>query len=279
MSWSAARRLIESGKVTVDGKRTLDATEAVKAGAAIAVSMRAPKPQKELPISDDVVIYVDAQVLVARKPSGVSTVPFDERETGALSELLPSLLKRRGAKTGAPLGIVHRLDKETSGVVVFARTLAAKRHLKQQFRFHTTHRRYVAVAHGDVQPGTFRTRLVKDRGDGRRGSTENPKLGREAVTHVRVLERLRGATLVECRLETGRTHQIRIHLAEAGHPIVGERVYDRAHRGSRISAPRLLLHAAELGFEHPATGEPMRFEEPLPSDMERALVELRRQVP
>jgi 23S rRNA pseudouridine1911/1915/1917 synthase len=237
--------------------------------------MSAPKPRAESPIANDDLVYLDGQVVVVRKPAGISTVPFDERETGTLSELVQALLKRRGGP-GAELGVVHRIDKETSGLVLFARTLAAKRTLKQQFRFHSVERRYVALAHGAVRAATHRSRLVQDRGDGRRGSTENPELGRDSVTHVRPLEALAGATLIECRLETGRTHQIRIHLSEAGHPLLGERVYGRDFRGARIEAPRLMLHAFELGFEHPSTGKPMHFEEPMPGDMERVVQGLRR---
>jgi 23S rRNA pseudouridine1911/1915/1917 synthase len=275
MSWGAARRLIESGKVSVNGRRELDPTALVSEGAAIGVSMSAPKPRAESPIAPDDLVYLDGQVVVVRKPAGISTVPYDERETGTLSELVHALLKRRGGPA-SELGVVHRIDKETSGLVLFARTLAAKRALKQQFRFHSVERRYVALAHGSVRAATHRSRLVKDRGDGRRGSTENPELGRDSVTHVKPLEALAGATLIECRLETGRTHQIRIHLSESGHPLVGERVYGRHYRGERIEAPRLMLHAFELGFEHPSTGKPMHFEEPMPDDMERVVQSLRR---
>jgi 23S rRNA pseudouridine1911/1915/1917 synthase len=276
MSWGAARKLIESGKVSVDGRRQLDPTAAVREGASVTVTMAAPKPRAESPVAGDDIVYVDSHVVVVKKPAGISTVPFDERETGTLSELVHALLKRRGGPV-AELSIVHRIDKETSGLVLFARTLAAKRALKQQFRFHSVERRYVALAHGAVRAATHRSRLVKDRGDGRRGSTDNPVLGRDSVTHVKPLEALTGATMIECRLETGRTHQIRIHLAESGHPLVGERVYDRNYRGERIEAPRLMLHAFELGFEHPTTGKPMHFEEPLPDDMESVVRRLRRQ--
>jgi len=159
---------------------------------------------------------------------------------------------------------------------VFARTVAAKVALKNQFRFHSVGRRYVAIAHGDVTGGVIRSRLVQDRGDGRRGSTENEELGREAVTHVKWLETLRGASLLECRLETGRTHQIRIHLSERGHPLVGERVYSKNYRGELIPAPRLMLHARELSFDHPTTAERLSFETAMPEDMQSVLATLRR---
>jgi 23S rRNA pseudouridine1911/1915/1917 synthase len=273
-SWNAVRRLVETGKVSVNGELVRDPSEPVSRGASIAVQMRARRPRAQAALPAGALVHLDAHVVVVRKPAGLSTVPYDERETGTLVELLRAELRgKSGPET--PPGVVHRLDKETSGLVVFTRTLAAKRALKQQFRFHSVDRRYVALAHGAVSSGTLRSRLVKDRGDGRRGSTENPVLGRDAVTHVRVRERLRGATLVECKLETGRTHQIRIHLSEAGHPLLGERVYGRAYAGERIDAPRLMLHAFELGFEHPATGKRLHFEEPLPDDMLNVIERLR----
>lgn len=272
-SWNAVRALIESGKVSVYGEVVREASHLVRAGAEVRVTMRAPRA-KGPALPADLIAHVDAQVVVARKPAGISSVPFDESETGTLVELVEAALRRKGGPH-APLGVVHRIDKETSGLVVFARTLTAKRALKQQFRVHSVRRGYWALGHGAVPPGRLASRLVKDRGDGRRGSTENPVLGREAVTHVRVLERLRGATLVECRLETGRTHQIRIHLSESGHPLLGERVYSKDFRGTLISAPRLMLHAFELGFEHPSTGAPLHFEQPMPADMRDVLASLR----
>lgn len=163
--------------------------------------------------------------------------------------------------------------------MVFARTRPAEHHLSQQFRRHTTHRVYLAIAQGRVKAQTIVSNLVRDRGDGRRGSTTQPNLGKRAVTHVKPVEQLGDYTLVECRLETGRTHQIRIHLAEAGHPLCGEKVY-RQPPGSealpdRSGAPRIALHAAELGFEHPTTGDQMRFKMPLPPDLASFLARLR----
>jgi 23S rRNA pseudouridine1911/1915/1917 synthase len=242
----------------------------------LAVSMRARRPTTREVLPKTAFVHVDSQVAVVRKPAGVSTVPFDDTETDTLVDRVHQALKSMSRSSAAPPGIVHRLDKETSGLIVFARTLAAKRALKQQFRVHSVHRRYVAVAHGHVSAQTVRSRLVRDRGDSRRGSTENPTLGREAVTHVGVLEHLDGATLVECRLETGRTHQIRIHLAELGHPLLGETLYMKGYTLPIIDAPRLMLHARELGFSHPSSGEPLRFEEPLPDDMRLVLESLRR---
>jgi 23S rRNA pseudouridine1911/1915/1917 synthase len=223
-------------------------------------------------------VYVDSHIVVVRKPAGISTVrhPSESDPSAPLDEVVRTLL-RKGPQKGSvtPLGVVQRLDRETTGLIVFTRTVSARDAMRRQFRSHSVHRRYVALAHGAVTARTFTSRLVEDRGDGFRGSTTNPKLGREAVTHVRVLEILEGATLAECALETGRTHQIRIHLSEAGHPLVGERVYVREFRKPLIEAPRLMLHAAELGFLHPHNGREMRFSEPMPRDMTEVVERLR----
>lgn len=275
-SWNGVRRLIETGKVSIDGEVTHDPVRTVRRGSIIAISMRARRPSAGETLPKQAFVYVDSQVAVVKKPAGVSTVPYDETETDTLVDRVHKALKAMNRGNAAPPGIVHRLDKETSGLILFARTLAAKRTLKQQFRVHSVHRRYVAIAHGEVIAQSVSSRLVRDRGDGRRGSTDNPTLGRDAVTHVGVLERLDGATLVECRLETGRTHQIRIHLAELGHPLLGETLYMRGYAGPILDAPRLMLHARELGFSHPATGAPLSFEEPMPDDMRLVLESLRR---
>jgi 23S rRNA pseudouridine1911/1915/1917 synthase len=179
------------------------------------------------------------------------------------------------------LRIVQRLDKETSGLVVFARSVLAERNLGRQFRAHTVTRRYLAVVSGIVLRQRIESRLVRDRGDGRRGSTAVPALGKEAITHVEPVERLGGYTLLACRLETGRTHQIRIHLAELGHPVCSDKVYCLRTNGTAVvdnsGAPRLALHAAALGFLHPVTNEPMRWEMPLPSDLKDFVDRLRKQ--
>ena len=275
-SWGDVRRLIETGKVYVAGERVTDLARFARRGDEISIRMRAPRVTLTTLLPHDAIVHLDAQLVVVRKPAGISTVRFDETETGeTLDEIVRATIKRRTGRAEPPLGVVHRLDKDTSGLMLFARTLDAKRKLKQAFRVHAVRRRYHAIAHGRVSARTITSRLVQDRGDGRRGSTDNPELGREAITHVRPLESLEGATLIECRLETGRTHQIRIHLAELGHPIVGERVY-APRKFVGIPAPRQMLHALELGFEHPADGRSLDFSEPVPEDMLRVIEQLRR---
>jgi 23S rRNA pseudouridine1911/1915/1917 synthase len=230
------------------------------------------------------------------KPSGLSTVrhPLERNWTQRRKALTPTLedlvplqiARRMGRVRKGPqprLRVVQRLDKETSGLLVFARTVAAERGLGKQFHAHTVTRRYLALVPGFMPPQRILSRLVRDRGDGRRGSTSTPDAGQEAITHVDVVERLPGYTLLACRLETGRTHQIRIHLAELGHPICGDKVYGRKPDGSLYMdtsrAPRLALHAAELGFTHPVTGAPMHWSKSLPADLQAFLDRLRQPEP
>lgn len=283
--WSRARDLVRTGRVEVDGARVLEDASRPPPGAAVVIR---PEARKLTPgvLDDDRVVHVDADVIVVRKPAATLTVPWDEKDKDTLVDQVRAWLARRergrrrrkgkGRVRDPMVGVVQRLDKDTTGVLVFARNLKAKRALQDQLREHTVHRRYVAIVHGDLErPERFETELIRDRGDGLRGSwgvfrrpTERrpPRDAKRAVTHVRPREALRGATLVECRLETGRQHQIRIHLAEAGHPLVGEAVYVREHQGPVIDAPRIMLHAAELGFVHPGSGEDVRFRERIPED-------------
>src|SRR5580698_6581567 len=218
-SWGKARGWIEAGKVRVGGALVTDTTARVVAGAEIAVDESARKPRPE-ELGDGDVVYSDAQVIVVAKPPGLSTIPYDDTETDTLDARVRAWLERkrlvpRGQRP--TLGIVHRLDKETSGLVVFTRTWLAKQALTSQFRQHTVHRRYLAIAHGDVPGRTLRSFFIENRGDGLRGSKRGRPAGskpladgREAITHVTRVEALAGSTLVACRLETGRTHQIRI---------------------------------------------------------------------
>jgi 23S rRNA pseudouridine1911/1915/1917 synthase len=239
-----------------------------------------------------VVRYADAHVVVVDKPAGLTTMRHPGEAAGfgrrarrylppTLADLLPGLLARGQPGRQARVRAVHRLDKDTSGLVVFARTVGAERHLGRQFRAHTVKRRYLAVVRGRAQAGRIESAFVEDRGDGRRGSTTEAGAGKRAVTHVTIVERLGTYTLVECRLETGRTHQVRIHLGERGTPLCGERVYDRPVHGAPLpddsQAPRLALHAAHLGFVHPATGRWMEWKSPLPEDLARLVARLRKQ--
>ena len=309
LSWGRARDLVRRGKVSIDGRTITEPVRYVHIGQVVAIDLAARNTRTiatDLP--DGAIVHVDPHIVVVDKPAGISTVPYDPEGMGAsiakrashgedvtLDERVRAALARRDKRAGgrgnAPptLGVVHRLDKETSGLLVFTRTWAAKKSLMDEFRAHTVHRRYLALVHGAAQAGTIKTHFIEDRGDGLRGSIEHRSgrkkaIGSErsqvAITHFEVVERLENAavgkcTLIACRLETGRTHQIRIHLSEGGHPVVGERVYIRGFRGTVVPAPRLMLHAAELGFVHPATSEDMRWTSELPADMAEVLLSLR----
>ena len=309
--WSRVQKLVRSRHVMIHGNVCTDEARRLKDGEVVKVleAAAAPPPKP----ADVRIVYIDDDVVVVDKPSGITTTRHHEEASWparrkqlqpTLDEMLPGIISRAlaGRKTRQPRGSqasdrladskkptrsgpvypVHRIDRETSGLVVFARTVPSGRILAEQFRLHTTQRRYLAVAVGRVGEGTIISNLVRDRGDGRRGSGDSgdPGEGKRAVTHVTPVEHFGDAyTLVECRLETGRTHQIRIHLAESGHPLCGERVYS-APRGAKVvdrsAAARVALHAAELGFVHPKTGDELHFESRLPPDMMKLIAQLRK---
>lgn len=261
-TWSAARDLVRSGRAFVAGEQITDPAQRVSPGV-VTVDLEAPRIRRGV-LPEDALVHVDRQVVVVAKPAGLLTVPYDANDRDTLVDQLRAALRRRdkaraGKRYDPEVGVVHRLDKGTSGLLVFTRTVAAKRHLGQQFRAHTVQRTYLALVHGVPSRATHDTILVANRGDGLRGTFgrfrpgkgKPPPDARRAITHVDAVLPLKGVSLVAVRLETGRQHQIRIHLAEAGHPLVGENVYIRDYQGPRVEAARPLLHAAELGFVHP----------------------------
>ncbi|MEO8875941.1 MAG: RluA family pseudouridine synthase, partial [Polyangiaceae bacterium] len=221
MTWGKARGVIETGKIKVDGETVTDTRRPVIAGAEIELAMNAPRPNRAR-LDADRIVYLDPHVVIVSKPSGISTVPYDESETDTLDERVRRALeaKEKMRNLGrTQLGVVHRLDKETSGLLVFTRSWAAKQALSAQFRAHTVHRRYLAIVHGEARAQTIKTHITANRGDGIRGSIERQKKpvpkeqAQVAITHVEVVDRFDGATLIACRLETGRTHQIRVHMS------------------------------------------------------------------
>ncbi len=290
-SWSDVKALIENRRVKIGDTVCADAARRVREGEIIELLIR-PASASRNAVADTLVIrHLDDHVVVVEKPTGISSVrhPAELEWSERRRELDPTLYdlahaaiaKRlnRSLKTLPPLRIVHRLDKETSGLLVFARTVLAERVLGMQFRKHTIVRRYLAIVPGTLMPRTIRSYLTRDRGDGRRGSTRSAdSTGKEAITHIEVQTRLPKHTILSCRLETGRTHQIRIHLSEAGHPVCGEKVYIKNMNGTTVlnpdGAPRLALHATELGFVHPVSEVVMHWEMPLPADLLRFVAKL-----
>jgi 23S rRNA pseudouridine1911/1915/1917 synthase len=290
---AAVTKLLHERKVRVAGAPCSNPGWKLRAGQRVEVqlpsSAAAPAVKKQRGPSP-IIRHLDDDLIVVDKPAGLTTMRHAEEaaEFGGrarkflpqtLQDLLPGLIAARTGGKPGQVRAVHRLDKETSGLVVFARTVPAERGLGAQFAQHTVVRRYLALVPGSFKAQTVRTFLVRDRGDGRRGSSAVPGVGKEAVTHFEVVEHLPGYTLLSCRLETGRTHQIRIHLAERGHPVCGEQVYNRPVNGEPApdpsGTPRLFLHATELGFVHPITNEALHWEMPLPADLRGCLDRLR----
>jgi 23S rRNA pseudouridine1911/1915/1917 synthase len=248
--------------VALDGAPASDPAVRVAPGQTIEVREKAPAPRCSDP---SCILYEDRHLVVVEKPAGVSSVPYERGERATLMEAVRGEWKRRGLPQAARvLHVVHRLDKDSSGLLVYARTRASERALQMQFRRREVSRVYLCLVHGSLESGKIESRLVRDRGDGLRGSASRGRQdGKLAVSHVRILKRFPLASLCEVRLETGRTHQIRIHLAESGHPLVGERVYVRDFRaagGLLLASPRLMLHAATLAFDHPAEKRRVSFE-------------------
>lgn len=290
-SWGEVKKLIAARRVKVGDAVASDEARRLKENEVV-VLLPHPKPLPRAAHPERLVIrHLDEHVVVVEKPAGVNTVRHPKEwewsdERRRLDPTLQDLTQWAvGGRLNRPahglpfLRVVHRLDKETSGLICFARSALAERELGSQFRFHTVVRRYLTVVPGVFTPRTIRSSLVPDRGDGRRGSTPLPGAGKQAVTHVTVEERLPGYTLLSCRLETGRTHQIRIHLSESGHPVCGDKVYVKRSDGTvfddRSGAPRLALHATELGFTHPANGASLHWEMPFPADLRKFVDGLR----
>jgi len=277
LSYSRAKHAVESGQVTVDGEVVQEAGALVAPAARVALD--AGRPRLRRPERRTVeLVHADEDVAVVVKPAGLLTQPTPEREQDTLLSRVSLALARRAGERPF-VAVVQRLDRDTSGLVVFATSRRGQVSLQAQLLARSLGRVYEAVVEGEMagEAGTFDQDLVGDGTHRRRWIAHPGEAGRPAVTHWRVIKRYGGATLVRVTLETGRTHQIRIHFAAAGHPIVGERVYRRRARAeAEIEFPRLALHAAELAFEHPSGGRPMRFEAPRPADLAALLEKLRR---
>jgi 23S rRNA pseudouridine1911/1915/1917 synthase len=282
ISRSELQRWITAGRVTVEGAAR-QADGRVREGERIAVEPMAPATTEALP-DDGVrfdVLYVDDDVVVVDKPAGLVVHPARGHASGTLvNGLLARGFFRAQDDDNARPGIVHRLDRGTTGVMVVARTPQAREALKAQFQAHTIERAYVAIVVGEATGAHYDTWHGRHPRDRLRFTT-HVRSGKRAITHVRVIEWLKGATLVECTLETGRTHQIRVHLSEHGHPVLGDPLYGKPPRDPLLKevAGRLghqALHARVLGFVHPRTGKVVRFDVPPPADFARALRELKR---
>jgi 23S rRNA pseudouridine1911/1915/1917 synthase len=274
LSRRAARDAVRAGRVDVGGATRDEPGLDVPEDAAL--THHADRPARRRVRTRLSVLHEDGDVLVVEKPAGLLAVPTAEREKDTLLSRVSLYLQHRYRRRPY-VGVVHRLDKETSGALVFARSREALRFLQRLFRGHEIEREYLAIVEGTPpSSGTFEGALSGD-GTSRRRSLARPgERGMRAVTRYRVEERLPGACLVSVRLETGRTHQIRIHFSASGYPVLGDRVY-RSPDGPPppVEAPRQMLHARRLGFPHPGGAGFVRVESPLPEDFERTLAALR----
>jgi 23S rRNA pseudouridine1911/1915/1917 synthase len=267
LSRRKARVLIDLGGVFVDRGRVKVAGRPVRAGQAIEANLggaldraagtgAAAREREAAELPPYRLVHEDEHLLIVDKPAGLVTAPTPESDRGNLLDLL----LRRGA---GPVSLVHRIDLPTSGLLVFARTAAANKTLGQLFAAHDVDREYLAVVAGEPPPAVT--------------TIDRPIRGQRAVTHLVGRERVAGgaATIVTVRLETGRSHQIRIHLADLGHPVLGDDTHGADVRRFEPRPPRLALHAGVLGFRHPADGRPVRWESPPPPELAAWIEQLR----
>lgn len=269
------QKLIDAGHVLVDG-RVAPASHKVRPGQKVLVAIPPPEPTATLPEAIPLdVLYEDDDVIVINKPQGMVVHPAAGNRAGTLVNALLAHCRGLSAIGGKERpGIVHRLDKDTSGVLVVAKNDDAHVSLQKQIQAREARREYLAIVHGRVREERGRINAPIGRHPVDRKRMAVIAGGRPAVTDYEVLERFPGYTLVRAILQTGRTHQIRVHMAHLGHPVVGDPVY-----GARRSPWNLkgqCLHAQRLAFRHPRTGAWMSFTAPLPPDMEKVLADLRR---
>ena len=281
LSRERLKALISAGAVTLDGVQRRDPALKVRGGEACAVAVPAPRPThtqaQDIPL---VILFEDAHLLIVDKPAGLVVHPAAGNLDGTLVNALLHHCAGRLSGIGgvARPGIVHRIDKDTSGLLVVAKTDPAHEGLSRQFARHSVERRYSAVVNGVPAPpaGRIEGALARSAANRQKMAIVADGRGKHAVTHYRTLAALTGAAHVECRLETGRTHQVRVHMASIGHPLLGDPAYGgkaTRHRNllDELGFHRQALHARTLGFLHPVSQEKLCFESPLPPDIQQLI--------
>jgi len=285
LSRERIKTLISSGEVHSAGVAVRDPSSKARTGTAYDLTI--PEPRESTTEAQDIpleIVYEDDHLLVVDKPAGLVVHPAAGNFDGTLVNAL--LYHCRGRLSGiggvARPGIVHRIDKDTSGLLVVAKTDRAHEGLAKQFAAHSIERRYLAIANGVPNPtnGTVDASLARSPLNRKKVAIVEPDRGKRAVTHYRLLEPLRDAALIECQLETGRTHQVRVHMASIGHALLGDPVYGRTRPTHRellkdLGFHRQALHAAVIGFVHPVDRKNCRFESKIPEDMQRLFSILR----
>jgi 23S rRNA pseudouridine1911/1915/1917 synthase len=288
LSRSQAKRLIEEGDVLVEGK-SARGSHLLKLGET--VSLHKPRPVSPEIVPEDIpldILYEDEAVIVVDKPPGMVVHPAAGNYGGTLVNALQFHCRDLSGIGGVMRpGIVHRLDKGTSGLMVVAKSDEAHRHLSEQFKNRRVSKQYAALVHGNLREdeGIIDAPVGRHPVERKKMSTKSRR-GKEALTRWKVLERFGSFTLLEAKIDTGRTHQIRVHLSSIGHPVVGDSVYGGSKR--TIETPemrtavrkltRQALHAGRLSFAHPVTGQEMTFESPLPEDISEVCKYLRQQM-
>jgi 23S rRNA pseudouridine1911/1915/1917 synthase len=279
LSRERVKALILGGHVRArDGQAARDPSTKVRPGLQYAVNLPPPQPAEAQPQTIDLtIVYEDTQLVVIDKAAGMVVHPAAGNLDGTLVNALLAHCEGQLSGIGgvARPGIVHRIDKDTSGLLVVAKTDKAHEGLARQFKEHSISRRYLAIVNGmpDRAQGTVETWIGRSDRDRKKMDVQPEGRGKRAVTHYRVVTRLDRAALVECRLETGRTHQVRVHMAHLGHPLLGDPVYARGQNRHRellheLGFRRQALHAAHLGFIHPVDGTDLEFSSPMPRDMQ-----------
>jgi 23S rRNA pseudouridine1911/1915/1917 synthase len=278
LSRERLKTLIRSGAVEAEGRPVRDPAIKVHGKESLRVAVPEARPPHNMPQDIPLkIVFEDEHLLVVDKPAGLVVHPAAGNLDGTLVNAL--LHHCGGSLSGiggvARPGIVHRIDKDTSGLLVVAKTDAAHEGLARQFAAHSIERRYRAIVSGvpKASQGTVDAPLARSAANRKKITVVGGSRGKRAVTHWRRLDVLRDAALVECRLETGRTHQVRVHMASIGHPLLGDPVYGRAGKIhgkllKELQFHRQALHAAELGFTHPVTKRRLSFSSPMPPDMQ-----------
>lgn len=274
VSRSNMQKLLEDGRVK-RGEKIIKANYKVRAGEMFVVDIPEPEPIEAVPENIPLnIIYEDDDVVVLNKARGMVVHPAPGNYTGTLvNALLYHCSNLSGINSAIRPGIVHRLDKDTSGIMIVAKNDAAHISLSQQIQSKTAVRTYLAVVRGNIKTdsGTIETQIARDKTDRKKMSVVKEG-GRDAITDYEVLERFGKYTLVRCKLRTGRTHQIRVHMEYLGYPLVGDPKYSPMKTPFGIKGQA--LHSHTLEFTHPRTGERMKFEAPLPEDMHKIITRL-----
>jgi 23S rRNA pseudouridine1911/1915/1917 synthase len=284
LSRARIQALLDQDALLVDGKPAKDAASKKYQGLAFALSVPAARPDRaeaqDIPLK---IVFEDEHLIVVDKPAGLVVHPAAGHADGTLVNAL--LHHCRGKLSGIGgvqrPGIVHRIDRDTSGLLVVAKSDQAHEGLARLFAKHDIERRYLAVAVGHPTPsaGTIATQIGRSTTNRKKMAVLPEGKGKQAITHYRTLKRYKEASLIECRLETGRTHQVRVHMAHIGHPLIGDSVYNNRRKAFNFGPnqsyfDRQALHAVSLGFIHPVTGEKLGFESCLPDDIQLLLTSL-----